>query len=626
MKKIYSLLLLVLTTVSFGQVFTDNLNYPDNALLTSNGWTAHNGAGTNSPNVGVSNGLTYTGYSGLGGVSASAVGNAAQLDNTGEDVNKLFTTPVTTGTLYYSFLVNVVSGDAGYFTHLGNGTNFAARVFVKPSANAGKINFGISNTGTASYATVPTDFDLNTTYLIIVKYDVSTTGAASIWVKSAGVPATEAAAGAPEHSTSASGVANVAAVYLRQYSATQNITVDGILVYSTWFGATPCALTLNTETVACDAITLGIDTYTATIPFTGGNTGTYNLSVNAGTLGGASPTTNATGDIIISGIPEGTSITLTVSGTCGFTKTVASPECKPVNTLPYLESFPYTVGGSLNAEQKWSLVNTGDNIAIATGSLAYPGITASGNSITFVGTGGESRTLFTSTNTGYVYSSFIVNVSDLANVTTDLANTYFALFTDATGSTTNARVWVRKNGTQYQYGLGTGSAPTDWDTTLYNAGDIQYVVLSYDFTGNTLSLFINPTIGGSAAPTVAVTPATAFANLGGFMFRQDGATNTPTITADELRIDSTPNFTLGNQSNEITGLRIYPNPVSNGTLFIETSANAEKTVTVFDVLGKQVLNTTTSDNAINVASLHTGVYIVNITEEGKTASRKLVIR
>ena len=107
MKKIYSLLLLVLTTVSFGQVFTDNLNYPDNALLTSNGWTAHNGAGTNSPNVGVSNGLTYTGYSGLGGVSASAVGNAAQLDNTGEDVNKLFTTPVTSGTLYYSFFYGV---------------------------------------------------------------------------------------------------------------------------------------------------------------------------------------------------------------------------------------------------------------------------------------------------------------------------------------------------------------------------------------------------------------------------------------------------------------------------------------------------------------------------------------
>ena len=110
------------------------------------------------------------------------------------------------------------------------------------------------------------------------------------------------------------------------------------------------------------------------------------------------------------------------------------------------------------------------------------------------------------------------------------------------------------------------------------------------------------------------------------MFRQDTATTTPTIIADELRIDTTPNFTLGTASNEITGLRVYPNPVSNGTLFIETTANAEKSITIFDVLGKQVLNTTTSDSAVHVRALHTGVYIVNITEEGKTASRKLVIK
>jgi hypothetical protein len=624
MKKIYSLLLLAVTTLSFGQVLTDNFNYPDNSLLTANGYTAHSAAGTNAIDVGASNGLTYAGYT-------TTAGNAALVDNTGEDVNKIFPGgPVTTGALYVSFLVNVSSAFEGYFTHLGPGgaatSPYAARVYVKPSVTAGKINFGLSNSGTAAYAATPTDFDLNTTYLIIVKYDVSTTGAASIWVKASGVPATEAAAGTPEYSTTGGGAASVNAFYLRQYNAGLIMTLDEVKIYTTWFGATPCSLSLGTENAACDNITLGIDTYSVTIPFTGGASGTYNLSVNAGTISGASPTTNAAGDIIISGIPEGTSVTLTVSGTCGFTKTVASPECKPVNTLPYQESFPYTAGGSLNAEQKWSLVNTGDNIAIAAGSLAYPGITATGNSITFVGTGGESRTLFTSTNTGYVYSSFIVNVSDLANITTDLANTYFALFTDAAGSTTNARVWIRRNGTQYQYGLGTGAAPTDWDPTLYNVNSVQYVVLSYDFTGNTLSLFINPTIGGSAAPTVAVTPTSPYSNLGGFMFRQDLSNTTPTIIADELRISSTPNFTLGTSNNDITGLKMYPNPVSNGTLFIETSTNAEKTVNVFDVLGKQVLNTTTSDNAINVAGLHAGVYIVNITEEGKSATRKLVIR
>jgi hypothetical protein len=110
------------------------------------------------------------------------------------------------------------------------------------------------------------------------------------------------------------------------------------------------------------------------------------------------------------------------------------------------------------------------------------------------------------------------------------------------------------------------------------------------------------------------------------MFRQDGASNTPTMIADELRIATSANFTLGTTQNQISGLKVYPNPVANGTLFIETAANAEKTVAIFDVLGKQVFNTTTADNAINISGLNAGVYVVRITEEGKTASTKLVIK
>jgi hypothetical protein len=85
-------------------------------------------------------------------------------------------------------------------------------------------------------------------------------------------------------------------------------------------------------------------------------------------------------------------------------------------------------------------------------------------------------------------------------------------------------------------------------------------------------------------------------------------------------------LTLSSENFAISGLKVYPNPVANGTLFIETAANAEKTITIFDVLGKQVFNTTTADNAINVNGLNAGVYVVRITEEGKTATTKLVIK
>ena len=85
-------------------------------------------------------------------------------------------------------------------------------------------------------------------------------------------------------------------------------------------------------------------------------------------------------------------------------------------------------------------------------------------------------------------------------------------------------------------------------------------------------------------------------------------------------------YTLGVKQNSISGLRVYPNPVTNGNLFISSDSNETKSVAVYDVLGKQVLRTVVTNQPINVSSLNSGVYIVKITEEGKTATRKLVIR
>ncbi len=87
-------------------------------------------------------------------------------------------------------------------------------------------------------------------------------------------------------------------------------------------------------------------------------------------------------------------------------------------------------------------------------------------------------------------------------------------------------------------------------------------------------------------------------------------------------IDNTP---LSVKQNAISGLSVYPNPVTDGNLYITSDSSEAKTVAVFDILGKQVLNTKTSNNAVNVSSLKGGAYIVKITEEGKTDTRKLII-
>jgi hypothetical protein len=78
--------------------------------------------------------------------------------------------------------------------------------------------------------------------------------------------------------------------------------------------------------------------------------------------------------------------------------------------------------------------------------------------------------------------------------------------------------------------------------------------------------------------------------------------------------------------DNINGLTMYPNPVSGNTLYLTSTANAAMSVQIFDLLGKEVLKATVVNNAVNVSGLNAGVYMVKVTEEGKTATRKLVIQ
>lgn len=386
-----------------------------------------------------------------------------------------------------------------------------------------------------------------------------------------------------------------------------------------------CNLNLGTEITTCNATTNNLDTYNATIPFTGGNTGTYNFSVNAGTIGGDNPSTMASGNIIVSNIPETTTLALTVTGSCSITRNVNSPECKAVNPLPYMEHFNYTVGNSLGAEQMWTNLNSGNNVMAVAGNLNYPGITSSGNSISIIGAGVDPFTPITATNSGTIYYSFLMNVTSIANVTTDLSQTYFAALTDSAKNYL-ARLFIKRDGTQYHLGLDSAAVTTNYESTLRNTGDVVFVVMSYDFGTNTLNAWFNPdvaTFNNLTPASLTNTPTTAIATLGGFNLRQDTATTTPSITIDELKIDTS--FTLNTQQNQIAGLKFYPNPITNNTLFISSNSGSAKSVVIYDVLGKEVLNTTTSDNSVNVFNLKGGVYLVKVSQDGKSETRKLII-
>lgn len=80
------------------------------------------------------------------------------------------------------------------------------------------------------------------------------------------------------------------------------------------------------------------------------------------------------------------------------------------------------------------------------------------------------------------------------------------------------------------------------------------------------------------------------------------------------------------ETTVIEGLNLYPNPVSNGKVYISTKNDSEKEIIIFDLLGKKVLQTLISSKELNISNLNSGVYIIKITENNVSATRKLIVR
>lgn len=78
----------------------------------------------------------------------------------------------------------------------------------------------------------------------------------------------------------------------------------------------------------------------------------------------------------------------------------------------------------------------------------------------------------------------------------------------------------------------------------------------------------------------------------------------------------------------INGLSIYPNPVSNTRthVFISSKLDATKTIEFYNVLGKRIFTTKLIGRELNISNLNKGVYLLKITENNISETRKLVIK
>ena len=83
---------------------------------------------------------------------------------------------------------------------------------------------------------------------------------------------------------------------------------------------------------------------------------------------------------------------------------------------------------------------------------------------------------------------------------------------------------------------------------------------------------------------------------------------------------------LSVNENEITDLVVYPNPVEDNFVTIQSQLEGLREIQIYNIVGKRVLNIRTAENQLDVSSLNSGIYMLKVSINGQSSTSKLVIK
>jgi hypothetical protein len=225
-------------------LLSEDFDYPNGALTNVSGgkWALHSG---NGAGLFVKNG-------------------AAELDSSTDvlrdDVHAPLAgapiKPDSGASLFASFDVKLVvlpKGAGGYFAHFkDSGTTYRARVYATTSgAPAGYYRLGIANGGTA-FVALQTNLALNTTYRVMVRYDVAS-AASALWVNRAAE--TDPAVLATDSATAAEMVSFALRQSLSSGAGAGKVILDNLVVTSSF--SAPVAPVVRFTNVLDNLVRLG---------------------------------------------------------------------------------------------------------------------------------------------------------------------------------------------------------------------------------------------------------------------------------------------------------------------------------------------------------------------------------
>ena len=91
------------------------------------------------------------------------------------------------------------------------------------------------------------------------------------------------------------------------------------------------------------------------------------------------------------------------------------------------------------------------------------------------------------------------------------------------------------------------------------------------------------------------------------------------------QVSTTVESTAGVDDNVVNNFTVYPNP-AQGIINIKGTVAAN--IVIIDMLGKTVMTAkfNEGETPVDISSLKAGIYLITIVSEGKSATKKLVVR
>ncbi len=340
-----------------------------------------------------------------------------------------------------------------------------------------------------------------------------------------------------------------------------------------------CDVVLQTENYVCNTNTVGDnnDTVTIEIPYSGSeDTITSITTTSGGTIGGDDPSGIADGTITITGLTEGSTWDLTINGgDCDGTTisgTVPSAACDPVTTDLVINEI-----------------------------LADPASGADPN-----GDGNAS------TSEDEFVELYNIGATDLDISGYTIEDGFTLRHTFPASTIIPAGGFMTVFGAGTPTGIpGLSQASSTGSLGLNNGGDTVTIRNAAN------AIVVTESYTGASDQSVCREPDFT----GAFVGHLSHATN-PVEFSPGRRNDQV----LSNNRYDATSFSIFPNPTNTGVVTITSSVNEDMNVQVFDLLGKQVKNETLTNNTLNVSNLKTGIYLVKITQNNATVTKKLVIK